>query len=297
MALNSATCRAISSRRMYWTRTFERQLDRVAPAAQDVVEAALDAGEALAVEIGKAHDMGREAALGIDAAAFGLELQAGDAEAVDLEFLARGQLPLDPHEAPVGGELGGDLAFLDIGEQRGELLRHALGGLDQLGIGVERGRVQRGGEQHAVAVDDVGARHLGPLGDMEMRQSPVAALESRHFDEARADHQEGEAEQRAGDDEPRVAGLQRLLGRPLQRRRGAGRRLEVPRAAGVVVLGQAGRHRNTPDLLAMASRGAAISWEEADGGAAAAAAGGMGDRRGSCSMRPICCGAIGPRVR
>jgi len=108
-----------------------------------------------------------------------------------------------------------------------------------------------------------------------MRQARLAALEACDFDETGADHGEGEAEEHGGDDEPRVADFEQQLRRAVLRLGRARAGFEMPRAARIV----AGFHREPPER---GDRGAAVGWEEADGGAAgAAAAGGVGERHGS----------------
>ena len=64
MALNSVICLAISSRRMYCSAHIDRQLQRLVPAAQRFIEAALDPGEAFVVDAGIADDMGERLPLG-----------------------------------------------------------------------------------------------------------------------------------------------------------------------------------------------------------------------------------------
>jgi len=109
------------------------KLDRLVAAAQDFVEAALHAGEPFAVDVDIAHHMSQQLTFRVDAAAFRLKLQAGNAQTIDGEFLTWRQLPLDPHKALVGGELGGDLALFEIGQDARKLLGHPLRILDKLG--------------------------------------------------------------------------------------------------------------------------------------------------------------------
>ena len=84
-------------------RDVERELHRLAAAAQLLVEAALDAGEALVVDVGEADDMGGEAALGIDAALLVLEMRVRECRARLTGDSWRGvRCALDPDEALVG---------------------------------------------------------------------------------------------------------------------------------------------------------------------------------------------------
>ena len=95
-------------------------------ALQLLVEVALDAGQAGIVDAGVAHDVGGGRALRIDAPLLGLELEAGNAEAIDQVVLARAQAALDPDEALVAVELLLDLVVLELGQRRDDLARGIL---------------------------------------------------------------------------------------------------------------------------------------------------------------------------
>src|SRR3546814_2030803 len=72
----------------------EAQFERIAGArgiAQLLVEMLLDAGNALAVDIGVAQHMDGQRTLRIDAALLVMEIEAGHAKAVDFVLLARSE--------------------------------------------------------------------------------------------------------------------------------------------------------------------------------------------------------------
>ena len=92
------------------------ELQRLA-ALQLLVEEALDAGQAGIVDAGIAEDVGGGRALRIDAALLGLELEAGNAEAIDPVLLARAEAALDPDEGLVAFELLADVVVLEVGQR------------------------------------------------------------------------------------------------------------------------------------------------------------------------------------
>ncbi len=77
----------------------ERQLDRPGITLDPGVERPFDAGEPVIVDPAKPDDMGGQVSERVDPALLMLELQTRDAEAIDLELLARGQAALDPDKA------------------------------------------------------------------------------------------------------------------------------------------------------------------------------------------------------
>src|SRR5579883_1943173 len=277
----------------------DRQLQRLLAFLQNVVEPALDAGEALVVESRISDDMGDEVALGVDAALLALELETGDAELVDLEFLARRQEPLQPHEAAVRGELRIDLGLAQIGKDLDELLRRFARIENLLRIGKERGARQRRREQDAIAIDDIGAadRRLAGRG---MRDPRLARrLHQRDIDEAQRDDSEGDDEEAGGDEEPRPPDIERLLRRFIERNRSARRRLEVPRLARIVVVAVRRLHctvlnRAVASLVPFGAGGEAV---RSGAGAAARAAGLASLRSGTDSTVPSCFVATGARSR
>ena len=140
----------------------DRQGNRVAARSgvgQLLVERAFGARRAVAVDIGKANDMRREAGLGVEAVGGALERQPGLAERVDCFDQLRRGTALEEEERLVRAqhrEIGG---FVMLGHQPGEgageleLVADDLGRLER-----DRPHVDRTGEQMPVAVDDVAAR-------------------------------------------------------------------------------------------------------------------------------------------
>src|SRR5205823_3571399 len=104
-------------------------------ALQALVEVALDAGQPGIVYAGVTDDMRAGRALRIDAPLLTLELEAGNAEAIDQEMLARAQAPLDPEEALVGVELVLDVLVLELGQRRDDLARGILRVEQQVRVG------------------------------------------------------------------------------------------------------------------------------------------------------------------
>ena len=159
-----------------------------------VVEILLDSGDALGVEVDIAHHMRRQPPLWINAATLVHIADTRNAKIVDGIALLRRHLPLDPGEALGGGELAPQLLGVDIGHGGGEEF-HSLVDIDDLGwIGEDRGHCHIGGQQHAIAVDDVGARQRR-FGDRTQR--PLVLLgEKREVRDLPGNRQEegGEAD-------------------------------------------------------------------------------------------------------
>ena len=161
----------------------DRELQRPRAALQQVVERALDAGEAAAVDIGEADQVRGERAVRIDALGLRLEIDAGQAEAVDRLLLARRQVALQPDEAAVGVELGGGRGDVEVRQHRVQHLRGLVRILHLARVGIERGGGEAGRQHHAVAVDDVGAVGL----DLGLRhhRGLGAVRQQRDGDQAR----------------------------------------------------------------------------------------------------------------
>ena len=95
-------------------------------------------------------------AVRIDALVLGEEADAGNAEPVNLALLLGRDLALEPDEAALGGEPLAQFLGVEIGQLGGELLFRVVD-VDQLArLGEQRRRLHVGGEDGAVAVDDVG---------------------------------------------------------------------------------------------------------------------------------------------
>ena len=105
----------------------ERQLQRLPPVLQRLVEATLDPRETGIVDAGVADHMRRQRPIRIDAALFMLELHARNAELIDLVLLMRRQMALQVDKALARSELGVDFDGLEARE-----------GLDRFAGGVRR---------------------------------------------------------------------------------------------------------------------------------------------------------------
>jgi hypothetical protein len=134
----------------------EAELNRIGTAAQGLLEGLLDAGQALVVDIGEAHDMGGERAVRIDPFLLALEVEARDAETVDPILFARRQLAFQPDEGTLGGELHRGGAGRELRQNGGQPIGDQRWIADLPGIGVERGGRQGRGEHGAVTVDNIG---------------------------------------------------------------------------------------------------------------------------------------------
>ena len=75
-----------------------RQAQRRRIVAQPLVEGFLDAGDAMLVHVDAAEHLGGEVAHRVVALLAGLEVDAGDAEGVDLHLLARRDLAFEVDE-------------------------------------------------------------------------------------------------------------------------------------------------------------------------------------------------------
>src|SRR5271169_402298 len=166
-----------------------------------------------------------------------LELQPWDSELVDGVLLDGRQVAPDPHKAFPRTELSIDLGGTKIWEHPDELAG-SIGCInDLLWIGVKRWAIKGCGEDISVAVDDIGvARHRrchNPKApDLRFSGSPA---DSHDFDDPQGYHSKDEGKQSASQEEPRAAGFEDLLRRPVRNDGQTGRRLEVPGPAWIVV--------------------------------------------------------------
>src|SRR5690606_39798863 len=88
-----------------------------------IVKVFLHPGDALVVDIGEAHDVGRRAARRIETPLFGAEAYAGNAKPENFGLLLRRELALQPDKASPALELMIGLFVIDFGQDRGKLLR------------------------------------------------------------------------------------------------------------------------------------------------------------------------------
>ena len=134
------------------------------------------------------------APIGIDAAIFLDEAEAGLAKLVDLGLLLRRELALDGDEPLAVLQLLAQLRGVDVGEHACHLLDQLVT-VDDLGrIGIEGGALDVGGEQPAVAVEDIGAMHRG--GDVV--DAAIARLDGGKA-EGDEPHRDGKEAQRKGE--------------------------------------------------------------------------------------------------
>ena len=164
-----------------------------------VVDEFLDAGEASVIHVDQPDHVARSGADGIDAAIFLDEGETREAKLVDLLLLLRRQLALDADEAATCPELGAKRLGIDVVEHA----RHLLGQLvdiDDFGrIGVKRRALDVGGEQTAVAIENVGTVHR--RGNVV---EPAAALTDTGEPECHqppADQEKGKRKGKAGETE------------------------------------------------------------------------------------------------
>ena len=124
-----------------------------------IVDEFLDAGEAFVVDVDQPDHMASRCAHWIDAAIFLDEGEARQTKLVDFLLLLRRQFAFDADEASAGPKLGAERLGVNVGEHA----RHLLGqfvNVDNFGrIGVKRRALDIGGEQTAVAIENVRAVH------------------------------------------------------------------------------------------------------------------------------------------
>ena len=162
-----------------------------------VVDELLDAGEALIVHIHMTDHVTGGGADRIDAAIFLDEAETGKPELVDLGLLLRRQLALDADEAAPGFQLLAQLGGVDVGEHARHLLDQLVAVDDARRIGIEGGALDVGGQQPAVAVEDVRPVHGG--GDVVRAAAARLGRGKAHAHQTHADQHEargkGEARQ------------------------------------------------------------------------------------------------------
>ena len=95
-------------------------------------------------------------------AAFGvLEGDAGNSEAVDRELLIRRQVAAQVDEALAGGQVLQYVVVFEIGQGGREFVGRVLGVGNLHAIGVQVHGREIGGNNDAVAIEDIGARAMG----------------------------------------------------------------------------------------------------------------------------------------
>ena len=122
------------------------------------VDPLLHAGDALIVHVDVADQVGDLVEVGIDALVLVEEAEAGNAEAVHLLLLARRDLALEPCEPAPGAEALARFGGVEVGHHGGEELERLVGIDDPPRLREQRGHLEIGREDFAVAVEEVGAR-------------------------------------------------------------------------------------------------------------------------------------------
>ena len=122
------------------------------------VQPLLDAGDALVVDIDVADLVRHHRAVRIDALVLGQEADAGNAEPVNLLLLLGTDLALEPDEAALRRQALAHFVGVEIGQHRGQQF-FGFVHVDELArFGEQRRRLDVGGENLPVAVENVGAR-------------------------------------------------------------------------------------------------------------------------------------------
>jgi hypothetical protein len=104
---------------------------------------------------------------------------------VNLGLLFRRQFALDAHEAPARAQSGAEVPGIDVGKHARHLLVQFVDIDDLGGIGEERGALDVGGKQPAVAVENVGTMDGG--GNVEQSAAALRAALEAERDQAAAD--------------------------------------------------------------------------------------------------------------
>jgi hypothetical protein len=192
-----------------------------------IVEPFLHPGDALVVDINQADQMRDFGAGRIDPLVLAQEADAGNAEAMDVILLLRGDFPLQPDEALLRQQPFAHFAGVEIRQRGGEQLDRLVLVDDPARLAEQARRLDVGGEHHAVAVDDVGAGR----GDAVLRRGAargVAVGADREHHEPATDHRIDRREGQDGKPDARarlrravdVAPVQQAADQPLPPRFG-----------------------------------------------------------------------------
>ena len=135
----------------------------------------------------------------IDAAIFVDEAETGQPELVDLGLLLRRQLALDADEAAALLQPAAEIRGIDVGEHAGHLLDQLVDVDDAGRVGIEGRALDVGGEQPAVAIEDVGTMH-GRGNVVEAARARLGVGEAERH-QAAADRQKGQCKSETGEPE------------------------------------------------------------------------------------------------
>ena len=123
-----------------------------------LVEIFFHAGDADVVVVDVADHMGADRAVGIDALVLGRKADAGQAEMKDLLLLLRRHMALDPDKALLRAQPLSEFLGVDVGQHRGDELHRLVLVDDAFGLGEHRHGLDVGGEDAAVAVEQIRPR-------------------------------------------------------------------------------------------------------------------------------------------
>ena len=221
--------------------------------AQLVVGRLLHAGEPAVVHIREPDRVGEETALRIDALLLALEPEAGDAEPDDGVGLLRREVVPQQGGLSARCDEGGRALQVEFGEhapQRGDSFR-AIENLVRLDVKRMGGQV--GGEEHAVAVHDVGPRGRLEDGDAAGDAGACRSADHRHVEGAQHHSAETDSKDHAGSQQADSRTLQ-TRGR---RRLGSGTRSLRPIAAPPASYGQVSHCSSSPPIGSTRAEGPA----------------------------------------
>src|SRR3954471_24144285 len=139
----------------------DRQHQRLAPGriiGEALIERALDAGDAMPVDVGVADDVRGKAGLRVEAVGFAVDRKAWLAERIDGFDQVRRGAPAEIEERRVRPEQREILVLGPLGHELGEAARdRQLIADDLAGMNRNRPSVDRPGQRLAVAIDDIAA--------------------------------------------------------------------------------------------------------------------------------------------
>ncbi len=135
-----------------------------------VVEPFLHAGDALVVDVDQPDQMRDFGAVGIDPLVLAQEADAGNAELVNLLLLPRRDFALQPDEALLRRQPLAHLWRVEVGQRRGQKFDRLVLVDDAARLAEQARRLDVGGEDLAVAVDDIRPRG----GDRVLRRGRAA---------------------------------------------------------------------------------------------------------------------------
>ncbi len=143
------------------------------------VEPFLHPGDALVVDVDEADQVRDFVAGGIDALVLAQEADAGNAEAVNFLLLQRRDFTLEPDEALSARQPLAHFAGVEIGQCRGEKLDRFVLVDDAARFAEQARRLDVGGEDLAVAVDDIRPRGRNRVLRRGAARAVAVALRSR----------------------------------------------------------------------------------------------------------------------